>query len=64
MWFINQNPIFSNTISNVNYNFICLCETWLNTNVFDAEFGFINYNIYRDDRNLSFGKTRCINCHK
>lgn len=29
----------------------------MSTNVFDVELGFINYNIYRNDRNLSFGKT-------
>lgn len=55
---LTKIPFLRNALSNVNYDFICLSETWLNTNVFDVELGFINYNIYRNDRNLSFGKTR------
>jgi len=44
---------------NVNYDIICLTETWLNDNVFDSELGFTNYNLYRNDRNnLSYGKKR------
>lgn len=44
---------------NVNYNIICLTETWLNDNVFDFELGFTSYNLYRNDRNsLSYGKKR------
>lgn len=55
---LTKIPFLRNALSNVNYDFICLSETWLSTNVFDVELGFINYNIYRNDRNLSFGKTR------
>lgn len=46
-----------NAILNVKYDFICLTETWFNNNGFDAELGFVNYNLYRDDRNLSLEKT-------
>jgi len=42
----------------VNYDIVCLNETWLNDNVFDAELGFNDYNLYRDDRNLMYGKLR------
>lgn len=42
-----------NALLNVNYDIICLNETWLNNNIFDAELGFNNYNLYRDDRNLT-----------
>jgi len=42
----------------VNNDVICLNETWLNSNIFDAELVFNNYNLYRNDRVLSPGKTR------
>lgn len=44
---------------NVNYNIICLTETWLNDNVLDSKLCFTNYNLYRNNRNnLSYGKKR------
>lgn len=65
---LKKIPFLRNALLNVNYNIICLTETWLNDNVFDSELGFTNYNLYRNDRNnLSYGKkTRwwCSNCSK
>lgn len=40
----------------MNYDIVCLNETWLNNNVFDGEFGFNDYNLYTGDRNLTYGK--------
>jgi len=42
-------------LSIVNYDIICLSETWLNYKVLDAELGFTNFNFYRADRNLNYG---------
>lgn len=36
-------------LASFNYVFIVLTETWLNSDVFDSELGFDNYNIYRCD---------------
>jgi|UniRef100_A0A2S2QT69 hypothetical protein len=47
-----------NALFNVNYNVIYLNETWLNSNIFDAEQGFNNHNLYRKDRILGLRKTR------
>lgn len=45
-------------MSIVNYDIICLNETRLNNDILDAELGFTNFNLYRDDRNLTYGKSR------
>lgn len=55
---LTKIPYLRNALLNVNYDIICLNETWLNSNVFDAELGFNNYNLHRNDRILSLGKSR------
>lgn len=55
---LTKIPYLRNALLNVNYDIICLNETWLNSNVFDAELGFNNYNLYRNDRILNLGKSR------
>jgi len=42
---LTKIPYLRNALLNVNYDIICLNETWLNSNVFDAELGFNNYNL-------------------
>lgn len=36
---------------------ICLNEMWLNVDILDAKLGFTNYNLYTDDRNLTYRKS-------
>ena len=40
---------FINAVNNSDYNVLCLCETWFNTNIHDSELFFNDYNIYRRD---------------
>jgi hypothetical protein len=55
---LTKVPYLRNDLLNVNYDVICLNETWLNSTIFDSELGFNNYNLYRKDRILGLGKIR------
>jgi len=43
---LTKIPYLRNALFNVNYDVICLKETLLYSNIFYAELGFNNYNIY------------------
>lgn len=46
------NTFFRNVL-NVDYDIICLCETWLISGIYNAELFDNRYNVYRCDRNYS-----------
>lgn len=47
---LTKIPYLRNALFNIYYDVICLNETWLTSNIFDAELSFNNYNLYRNDR--------------
>lgn len=47
---------FLTNILLTNYDIICLTETWLTADFYDAEYFFNNYVVYRRDRMVSDGR--------
>ena len=52
-----RRTAFSNIMLLYNFDILCLCETWLTTEISDAELFLQNYTLYRSNRSAKEGFT-------